>query len=140
MINLYNFCSDPTNLPADNAFAAIASLGNTRRAFASAEPLIALNGRVSHEYAIQYKKIRFPEGEPAMLRDCAPIELEQYCVMCLQQPWPAAEAKIATDAEASYMYAKQVLHQRFPQGEPVISSAPYQWTHHYQRYFNCILA
>jgi len=44
-------------------------------------------------------------------------------------PFPEGEAAIATDAMYSYLYAKNVLHEkRFPAGEPVIIKNPeYLW-------------
>ena len=51
-----------------------------------------------------------------------PANTFNYVYRVLQKPYAAGEPTIATNAEISYWYARDVLNGRFELGEPVIAT------------------
>lgn len=84
------------------------------------EAQIALDGRLSLNYARDVVKGPWKPGEAAILayRSLSLI----YARDCIKGPWPACEAAISQDPGFSLEYATDVLHGRFLQGEPAIAS------------------
>lgn len=114
-----------------------------------AESIIATNGGAAFEYARDVLHGRFPAGEAAITSSWAgpayadlvgrtsdveqqftktPEKALEYAMHLIKKGqginWPEGETVIATSADASYKYAKDVIGKRFPAGEPIIAADP----------------
>ena len=85
--------------------------------FPAGEPAIATDADCSYHYATEVLKGKpFPLGEPAIAT--SPLWSSWYANDVLNGPFPLGEPVIATDYEQSYDYATRALKgERFPAGE-----------------------
>jgi len=124
-----------------------------------AEPFILQDDHTAFKYAVDVVRGRWREAEHIMLKKPSWASMyAQYCLhhrwprgesVILQDNkailnyikytfkpsevkngWPAAEPKILTSPEYTYLYACDVLGKRWPEGEPVLLRSP-QWAYYY---------
>lgn len=87
------------------------------------EPTILTDKQWIQPYARNVIKGRWPEGERVLLEKGHLAELAIYAAQIIKGRWPEIEHQLATDAYASYCYAKG-LDERFPEGEKEILTDP----------------
>lgn len=131
MLNIYKYYDDAEALPMYKELSPALGLYANPHAWNESsrpilEPLKHIIAKRS-EYAYQYAKDvlqgRFPEGEPAIMKD-AGTALE-YAKYILDGRWVDAEPYIAKVPFFAVEYANDVIHGRFEAAEPNIMKNAY---------------
>lgn len=93
-------------------------LDKLKQQFAKFKYLWAKTGLRSLDYARYILHARFPEGEPAILKDANYAYM--YARDVIKGRWREAEDIIATNPHVSYLYAKDIINGRWPPAEKAI--------------------
>lgn len=80
-------------------------------------------------YVNHVKQARWPEAEPILISCGRPAinYLVWYVTKWRPDPWPELEELCLKYPDSAYLYARDVLHGRWPEAEEVLQIDPYWW-------------
>ena len=87
--------------------------------------IIKQDREAAYRYSLDVLKGRFPEAEPALLKD--PWTSYRYAKNVIGGRWPEAEQVIKNDLVFAFMYARDVIKGRWEEAEPTIKKDEYYW-------------